>query len=59
MRAISLISGAVAHSFFAATTFRAANAQFPPEREGVTVIESKFYENVTISFKEVSSQFSR
>ncbi|KAK4460992.1 Alpha/Beta hydrolase protein [Cladorrhinum samala] len=52
MRAISLISGAVAHSFFAATTFRAANAQFPPEREGVTVIESKFYENVTISFKE-------
>lgn len=31
-----------------------AYAQFPPEREGITVVESKFYNNVSISFKEVS-----
>jgi len=29
-------------------------AQFPPKPEGLTVIKSKFHENVTISFKEVS-----
>ncbi|AEO59963.1 hypothetical protein MYCTH_2308690 [Thermothelomyces thermophilus ATCC 42464] len=29
-----------------------AHAQFPPKREGITVIESKFYKNVSISFKE-------
>jgi hypothetical protein len=28
-------------------------AQFPPRPEGVTVLKSKFHENVTISFKEV------
>lgn len=33
---------------------RRASAQFPPEPEGVTVLRSKFHENVTISFKEVS-----
>ncbi|KAI0186925.1 alpha/beta-hydrolase, partial [Astrocystis sublimbata] len=27
-------------------------AQFPPERTGITVLQSKFHENVTISFKE-------
>ncbi|KAK3995523.1 Alpha/Beta hydrolase, partial [Cladorrhinum sp. PSN332] len=27
-------------------------AQFPPKREGITVIESKFHKNVSISFKE-------
>lgn len=31
-----------------------AAAQFPPKPEGVKVIKSKFHENVTISFKEVS-----
>lgn len=31
-----------------------AAAQFPPTPEGVKVIKSKFHENVTISFKEVS-----
>lgn len=30
-----------------------AAAQFPPRPEGVTVLRSKFHENVTISFKEV------
>ena len=30
-----------------------ALAQFPPKPEGVTVLRSKFHENVTISFKEV------
>ena len=29
-------------------------AQLPPKPEGVTVLKSKFHENVTISFKEVS-----
>lgn len=29
-------------------------AQFPPQPEGITVLKSKFHENVTISFKEVS-----
>lgn len=29
-------------------------AQFPPPPEGVKVLKSKFHENVTISFKEVS-----
>ncbi|PTB41792.1 uncharacterized protein TrAFT101_009592 [Trichoderma asperellum] len=29
-----------------------AIAQFPPKPEGVTVLRSKFHENVTISFKE-------
>ncbi len=29
-------------------------AQFPPKPEGLTVLRSKFHENVTISFKEVS-----
>lgn len=28
-------------------------AQFPPKPEGVTVLKSKFNENVTISYKEV------
>ncbi|PSR84070.1 carboxypeptidase S1 [Coniella lustricola] len=27
-------------------------AQFPPEPQGVTVLQSKFHENVTLSFKE-------
>jgi hypothetical protein len=31
-----------------------AVAQFPPKREGITVVQSKFHENVSISFKEVS-----
>lgn len=30
-----------------------AGAQFPPKPEGVTVLKSKFHENVTISYKEV------
>ncbi|KAK4250005.1 Alpha/Beta hydrolase protein [Corynascus novoguineensis] len=29
-----------------------AHAQFPPAREGITVVQSKFHENVSISFKE-------
>lgn len=29
-------------------------AQFPPKPQGVTHLQSKFHENVTISFKEVS-----
>jgi hypothetical protein len=28
-------------------------AQFPPEPEGLTVLKSRFHENVTISYKEV------
>lgn len=34
-----------------------AVAQFPPPREGITLLRSKFHENVTISFKEVSYYF--
>lgn len=34
-----------------------AAAQFPPKPEGVTVLRSKFHENVTISFKEVCDPF--
>lgn len=30
-----------------------AFAQFPPPREGITVIQSKIHENVSISYKEV------
>ena len=30
-----------------------AAAQFPPKPEGITVLKSRFHENVTISFKEV------
>jgi len=29
------------------------NAQFPPTPEGVTILESKLEEGVTISYKEV------
>lgn len=29
------------------------SAQFPPEPQGITYLQSKFHENVTISFKEV------
>lgn len=28
-------------------------AQLPPEPRGITVLKSKFHENVTISYKEV------
>jgi hypothetical protein len=35
-----------------------AIAQFPPKPEGVTVLRSKFHENVTISFKEVCRSLS-
>ncbi|KAH6639940.1 serine carboxypeptidase [Truncatella angustata] len=31
-----------------------AVAQFPPEPKGITVLKSKFHENVTISYKEAS-----
>ncbi len=31
-----------------------ASAQFPPKPEGLTILKSKWHENVTISFKEVS-----
>lgn len=31
-----------------------AVGQFPPRPEGVTYLQSKFHENVTLSFKEVS-----
>lgn len=31
-----------------------AAAQFPPKPEGLTTLRSKFHENVTISYKEVS-----
>lgn len=34
-----------------------AVAQFPPKPEGVTVLRSKFHENVTVSFKEVRRPF--
>lgn len=30
-----------------------ASAQFPPKLEGVTVIQSKLHESVSISYKEV------
>lgn len=30
-----------------------ATAQFPPPREGITLLKSRFHENITISFKEV------
>jgi hypothetical protein len=32
-----------------------AAAQFPPKQEGFTTLKSRFHENVTISYKEVSS----
>lgn len=31
-------------------------AQFPPTPKGVTKLKSKFHENVTISYKEVSDE---
>lgn len=34
-----------------------AAAQFPPTPEGVKVLKSKFHQNVTISYKEVSCRF--
>jgi hypothetical protein len=33
-----------------------AVAQFPPIPQGVTVLQSKFHENVTISYKEARSK---
>lgn len=30
-----------------------AVAQFPPKPQGLTLVQSKFHENVTLSFKEV------
>ncbi|KAK1759981.1 serine carboxypeptidase [Echria macrotheca] len=39
-------------SFGVACLWAGAAAQFPPPPEGVTVLKSKFHENVTISFKE-------
>lgn len=33
-----------------------ALGQFPPEPKGITVLRSKFHENVTISYKEVCSK---
>lgn len=44
MLGLSVLLGAIASL---------AVAQFPPTPEGVTVLKSKFHENVTISFKEV------
>lgn len=35
-----------------------AAAQFPPTPEGLTVLKSKFHENVTISYKEVCRPLS-
>lgn len=35
-----------------------ATAQFPPTPEGIKVLKSKFHENVTISYKEVSALLS-
>lgn len=31
-------------------------AQFPPPPEGITLLKSKINENITISYKEVSSR---
>ena len=45
MRSAGVILGA-----FAGT----AVCQFPPTPEGIKVLKSKFHENVTISYKEVS-----
>lgn len=42
----------------AAALFGQAAAQFPPTPEGVTVIKSKYNENITISYKEVRSIIS-
>lgn len=44
---------------FALTLGFGAHAQFPPAREGITVVQSKFHENVSISFKEVGLLFPR
>lgn len=35
-----------------------ATAQFPPKPEGITVLQSKLHENVTLSFKEVCTHGS-
>lgn len=32
------------------------NAQFPPDPEGITILKSRFNENITISYKEVSTK---
>ena len=29
------------------------SSQFPPKPQGLTILQSKFHENVTISYKEV------
>lgn len=39
---------------FVASLIGLGVAQFPPKPEGVTRLKSKFHENVTLSFKEVS-----
>ena len=42
------------HSIYAfGGLFSLVAAQFPPKPEGITVLKSKFHENVTISFKQV------
>lgn len=30
-----------------------AQAQFPPKPEGITIVKSKFHEDISISYKEV------
>lgn len=45
-----------AHSLALGALAGLVAAQFPPEPEGIKVLRSKFHENVTISYKEVSSQ---
>lgn len=34
---------------------RLTAAQFPPKPDGITTLQSKFHENVTLSFKEVGA----
>lgn len=42
----------------AAALIKPSFAQFPPTPEGVTILDSKFDENIKISYKEVCHQFS-
>lgn len=56
---LRLTSMARAHIWLVTSLAGLALAQFPPKPEGVTVLRSKFHENVTLSFKEVSPRYRR
>jgi hypothetical protein len=49
----------LSHGILLASILVIAHAQFPPKPRGLTVLKSKFHENITISYKEVGDYESK